>query len=87
MNIGIVSNLYPPIARGGAELVARRIAHELHVRGHQLFVFSTRPYSGPKSTVAQVSERSVEAIYRLFPINIYHTLSDFKYPLPKCSIL
>ncbi|WP_457797495.1 glycosyltransferase family 4 protein [Methylocystis sp. S23] len=47
MKILIVSNLYPPRAVGGAELVAHRHALELMRRGHEVRVFAGRP---PKSS-------------------------------------
>lgn len=46
MRILVVSNLYPPRAVGGAELVAHRHAIELKRRGHEVSVFAGRP---PKS--------------------------------------
>lgn len=82
MNIGIISNLYPPIARGGAEHVARRVAHELHIRGHGVFVFSTQPFKGIKSCFGRITERSVEAVYRMYPPNLYHLLNDYNYIFP-----
>jgi glycosyltransferase involved in cell wall biosynthesis len=80
MKIGIVSNLYPPMARGGAEQIARRVAHELYRRGHDVFVISTTPYTGLRSLVGRVTERTVEAVYRYYPWNIYHLLNGHKYP-------
>lgn len=46
MKVLIVSNLYPPRAVGGAELVAHRQALALEGRGHKVAVFAGRP---PKS--------------------------------------
>src|SRR3989338_6708462 len=82
MKIAIVSNLYPPFARGGAEQIARRVAQELHVRGHEVFVLSTKPYDGWRSFYAQVSERNPEEVYRFFPRNLYHVLNDYRHTFP-----
>lgn len=46
MRVLIVSNLYPPRAVGGAEIVAHRHALEMKRRGHDVCVFAGRP---PKS--------------------------------------
>jgi len=81
MKIGIVSNLYPPLSRGGAELIAGRISDDLYGRGHEIFVLTSTPFSGLSSLRAeQVTERHTEMIYRFFPLNLYHTLSDGNVP-------
>lgn len=78
MKIGIVSNLYPPDQRGGAELVASRIADELYRRGHQVFVVTTKPFSHLASLDPEVTDQSLERVYRFFPLNLYH-LSNAQY--------
>lgn len=79
MKIGIVSNLYPPVARGGAEQIAHRVAHELHVHGHDVFVVSTQKQWG---MTPRVTESHVERIYRFRPYNLYHPLDDYRHPFP-----
>lgn len=82
MKIGIVSNLYPPDARGGAELVASRVADDLYGRGHEVFVLTTQPYMGVRSLFARIHERTLEAVYRFFPINFYSLRQDCHVPFP-----
>ena len=82
MRLLIVSNLYPPYARGGAEQVALRIANELFVRGHEVSVLSTMPFAGFSSLHPRVTERDLEPIERFYPLNLYHTLNDAAYPSP-----
>jgi glycosyltransferase involved in cell wall biosynthesis len=82
MKIGFVTNLFPPIDRGGAEQVVWRIAHELHARGHDVFVLSTTPFKGASSVHPHVSERHIQKVYRFYPLNIYHVLNDHRYPKP-----
>ena len=82
MKIGIVSNLYPPDARGGAELVAQRIADELYIRGHDVFVLSTQPYDGLRTLFPAIRERTLGAVYRFFPLNFYYLRSDHAIPFP-----
>ncbi|TAK03556.1 glycosyltransferase [Patescibacteria group bacterium] len=82
MRLLIISNLYPPIQRGGAEQVASRITSELFVRGHEVSVLSTMPYAGMGSLRSRVTETDLEPIERFYPLNFYHTLNDHRYPAP-----
>ena len=82
MKIGIVSNLYPPEARGGAELVAARIADALYERGHDVFVLTTQPFDGIRSLFPRIRERTLAAVYRFFPLNFYHINQDGRIPFP-----
>lgn len=78
MKIGIITNLYPPFARGGAENVIVRTVGQLMSMGHDVFVITGHPKELGKKVVLDRS--STERIYRFFPRNIYFTLDDFKYP-------
>jgi glycosyltransferase involved in cell wall biosynthesis len=80
MKITVISNLYPPISRGGAEKVAQRIVGELIRRGHDVLVISTMPFSGLDSFFPFVREFVGERVYRFFPLNIYHILNDRRVP-------
>src|SRR3989338_6092693 len=82
MKIGIVSNLYPPEARGGAELVAQRVADALYQRGHEVFVLTTQPFDGIRSLFPRIRERTLEAVYRFFPLNLYGLRQDHGVPFP-----
>lgn len=82
MKIGIVSNLYPPHARGGAELVAARIADALYERGHDVFVLTTQPFEGVRSLFPRIRERHLAAVYRFFPLNLYYLRHDRYVPFP-----
>jgi glycosyltransferase involved in cell wall biosynthesis len=77
MKIGIISNLYPPFARGGAENVIVRTVEALNEAGHDVFVISTHPRHLGATPV--LDRTTTERIYRFFPSNIYHTLEDNKY--------
>ncbi len=78
MKIGIITNLYPPHARGGAETVIVRTVQELLARGHDVFVITGQPRSEGSGILLDRS--TVERIYRFFPRNLYFTLNDHKYP-------
>lgn len=71
MRIGIISNLYPPHERGGAELIARRVADELSRRGHHVSVLTTQPYTGFESLLLHLKEKHIERVYRFHPLNLF----------------
>jgi glycosyltransferase involved in cell wall biosynthesis len=80
MKIGIVSNLYPPQARGGAELVAQRVVDALYKHGHEVFVLTTEPLSDLRSLFPLRRARHLGNIYRFFPLNFYHIKQDGRIP-------
>lgn len=82
MKIVIVTNLYPPYARGGAEVVITRVVTELLAQGHQVSVITTKPYTGLRSFSPRLESDANERVYRFFPPNIYHLLRDHKHPWP-----
>lgn len=82
MKIGIFSNLYPPSERGGAELIAQRVADELASRGHDVFVVTTMQFSGIRSLRPSVKEHYIERVFRFYPLNFYHLTNAHKYPFP-----
>jgi glycosyltransferase involved in cell wall biosynthesis len=79
MKIGIITNLYPPYVRGGAEHVIVRTVEELIERGHDVFIITTKPKG---RTRIDVDANSLERIYRFFPRNLYYVLDDHLYSSP-----
>jgi glycosyltransferase involved in cell wall biosynthesis len=80
MKIGIITNLYPPYSRGGAENIVVRTVERLQELDHDVFVITGQPHwkrRGPKLGTA-----SIERIYRFFPRNLYFVLDDFRIPKP-----
>lgn len=79
MKIGIITNLYPPFQRGGAEYVVIRTVEALLDAGHEVFVITGRAKKDfPISTFINSPER----VYRFVPKNIYFILSDNRYWWP-----
>ncbi len=78
MRIGIITNLYPPHARGGAENVIVRTVGQLLAMGHDVFVITGQPKE--LGTQILLDRSSTERVYRFFPWNLYFTLDDYKYP-------
>lgn len=79
MKICIISNLYPPIFRGGAERVAERVARGLVAAGHEVFVISTKPWDGWPSLKPNSIEENGVKIYRFYPANIFYYLNSYKH--------
>lgn len=82
MNLVVVTNLYPPYARGGAERIAFRLVNELYSRGHKVTVLSTKPFEGLKSLSPEVTSRHVGEVLRVFPPNLYHMMDAHKKSFP-----
>lgn len=78
MNILIISNLYDPFARGGAETVAQTTAEGLVARGHSVSVLTAGPI-GSGFWPRETQKKSVR-IFRFFPLNIYFVGHDFRFP-------
>lgn len=78
MKIGIISNLYPPYMRGGAEHVVVRTVEGLVEKGHDVFVVSSMRSKRGKDIV--VNNNSTERIYQFSPKNLYFVLDDHKFP-------
>ena len=81
MKIGIITNLYPPLIKGGAEIVAAMQAEGLKEALHHVFVITSKPYSylGQKSWQIKEEVDNI-SVYRFFPGNIYYYLRAYKFP-------
>ncbi|MCB9802592.1 glycosyltransferase family 4 protein [Candidatus Nomurabacteria bacterium] len=80
MKIGIISNLYPPFIRGGAEVIAALEAEGLKEAWQHVFVISSRPFKGGHAFRTSKDANENLEIYRFFPLNFYYYLNDFKFP-------
>ena len=69
MKICLVSNLYPPIIQGGAEIYVGRVARAL-AEDHQVVVITTEPgfHAAPRR---EVTPEGI-VVYRLAPLNVAH---------------
>ena len=86
MKIGIITNLYPPFVRGGAEMIAAIEAEGLKKEWQHVFVVTTKP-SLPGTALMKIKHKVIfqdevneVPIYRFTPFNLYYYLNDFKYP-------
>ena len=75
MKVALVSNLYGRLARGGAEVMVKKIAEGFIKRGDAVFVISAVGAEAPKDRAFSCPvTREVEGgvlIYRFYPPNIY----------------
>src|ERR1700694_4708932 len=69
MKICLVSNLYPPVVQGGAEIYVGRLAIALAAE-HQVVVITSEPgfHPGPRR---EVTPEGI-VVYRLAPLNVAH---------------
>ncbi|OGH66397.1 MAG: hypothetical protein A3B90_00085 [Candidatus Magasanikbacteria bacterium RIFCSPHIGHO2_02_FULL_41_13] len=65
MRICIISNLYPPYARGGAEQVVHKMSEELAALGHKIVLITLTPGAEEKEAAGNVT------IYRIHPRNLF----------------
>ena len=82
MKITLISNLYEPYSRGGAEIIVKRTARELVAQGHQVSIISARPWSGFDSLGPEAEEVDRINVIRFYPLNLFFYANDFKWPLP-----
>lgn len=79
MKICQISNLYDPWIIGGAEIYVERLSNALSEE-HKVIVITTEPFSGLKSFSVRIENTNNVKIYRLCPINVYHTYNAKKKP-------
>jgi len=77
MKICVISNLYEPFARGGAEKVAKAMAEGYAAQGHEVSVISTRPTPG-----IEIERKNNLTICRFKPMNLFYYLDDYKHAAP-----
>jgi glycosyltransferase involved in cell wall biosynthesis len=90
MKFAIISNLYPPLIRGGAEIIAAQEAKGLKNAWQHVFVISSKPRSikvNDQTIRADnhnfwLDEEDGVAVYRFVPINIYYYINDFLHAAP-----
>ncbi len=86
MKICLISNLYPPYARGGAEQVVKNTVEGLMRLGHEVVIITARPLfvssveTGLAENAAGINGKMAR-IYRFYPHNIFFYGNDFKYPI------
>lgn len=74
MKICLISNLYQPYTRGGAEDIVAMSAKGFLAAGQHVVVISTKPGFG-----VAVERQDRLAIYRFKPLNLFYYLDDYRH--------
>lgn len=82
MKICLITNLYEPYARGGAEVIVKRTAQALVKDGHDVVVITAQPYAGWSSMTPQASENDGVRVYRFYQPNLYFYAHDYRHSWP-----
>ncbi len=88
MKFVIISNLYPPLLRGGAEMVAAQEAEALKAAWQHVTVLTTKPKQidiggfNVKANNKLVWQDEVNgvSVHRFTPVNLFYYLDDYKFP-------
>jgi len=81
MKVGIITSLYPPLIKGGAEIIASMQVSGFKEAMHHVFVISTKPYNYLGRKGFKIKEDiNNTTVYRFFPFNIYHYMDGYKFP-------
>ena len=78
MKILVVSNLYGPESRGGAEIIAKKTAEEMARQGHEVVVLST---TAKKADSVAWSDEGGVRVARYHPDLPYHIMNDANQPM------
>jgi glycosyltransferase involved in cell wall biosynthesis len=71
MRICLISNLYPPHARGGAERVVETEARALKTLGHDVCVITAEPVRDDGSIEPKLTVEDGIRVWRFYPLNIF----------------
>ncbi|MBI5734217.1 MAG: glycosyltransferase [Candidatus Kerfeldbacteria bacterium] len=75
MKLTVVSNLYPPFVRGGAEYLASNLVRELVKQGHEVSVVTSAPRVAVGWRKVDCRLEDGVRVYRLYPWNVYYYLA------------
>ena len=79
MKITIISNLYKPYTRGGAEVIVENVINGLLEKKHDVTLITTQPFKGIKTLFPKKENKKNLNIYRFYPLNIFYYLNDYKH--------
>lgn len=71
MRVCIITGLYPPYSKGGAEAVAAGAAAEFAASGHEVVVITAKPFAGIKSLRPEMVQEKGIRVYRFFSLNFF----------------
>jgi glycosyltransferase involved in cell wall biosynthesis len=80
MKICLISNLYRPYTRGGAERMVEIIAEELIKTDNQVFLITANPFNLRAIFKPEIKHEFGIKIYRFYPLNLFFYINDWRYP-------
>ncbi len=80
MKLAVISNLYPPFVRGGAEYLAANLVRELVKQGHEVSVITSAPSAAVGRWKVDSRLENGVRVYRIYPWNIYYYLAGTDKP-------
>lgn len=72
MRVCLITNLYPPFAKGGAERVVSEEARELRRQGHDVSVITSMPLPESGDPSVQTSVEDGVRVHRFYPMNLFN---------------
>lgn len=79
MKICLISNLYEPYNRGGAEQIVKNTINGLKNTGEDVFLITTKPFKNLSSLKPKITEENGVKIYRFYPLNIFSYININKH--------
>lgn len=79
MKICLITNLFKPYNRGGAEEVVINTVKGLSKRDQSVFVITACPFTGPGSFIPKIYMEEGIKIYRYYPLNLFFYRYDYKH--------
>jgi len=77
--IAIISSIYTPYTRGGAETVVKNVVNGFKNTGHEIFVITLSEWHGFKSLFPKIEHIENVKIYRFYALNLFSYLKIYKY--------
>lgn len=77
--ICLITSIYDPYTRGGAESVVKNIVHGFQKTKHEVFVVTLGPWHGLKSLWPKLTRENNVNIYRFYSLNLFSYLNINNY--------
>ncbi|MFH1187879.1 MAG: glycosyltransferase [bacterium] len=79
MKICLISNLYEPYNRGGAERVVKDTINGLQNKSEEVFLITIAPFKNLSSLKPKLTKENGIKIYRFYPLNIFSYINIDKH--------
>lgn len=80
MKIAVISNLFSPYERGGAEKIVKKTISQFVNNKHSVTLITSKPFKNIKSLIPKEDKINNNLkIFRFYPLNILYYLNDYKH--------